>query len=139
MALAIGKYIKFALSAQNSPDLNEVVMGRVSPVVGPEIEEAKTPYIWYRSDNMKEQNTKDGIYGDTATVSIEIVASTYDGLLDVLDLVRKAMNTALVEWNSLSATPFDVVDQTMTAGPEEYSDEDANYSRVLTYTIETES
>ena len=136
MSLQIGQYIKYALGEVNAPLLNAKVKGRVSPVVSPDDDGTHMPYIWYYSDGFTPSNTKDGEYEDTCSVSIEVVASSYEQLIDLLILVKKAMDDGYSLWNT-TERPFDVVEQHYTAGPEEYDDQLQAYCRKLNFSIIT--
>lgn len=133
MSLRIGQYIAFALGADNAPELSRLTGGRIAPVVQPEDDQNAMPYVWYYSDGLTEESTKDGHLSDVCTVQIEVVAPTYAVMLSLLQMVRTAMDEAIRAWDG----PFGVADQSMTAGPEEYDDTQQAYCRRLIYNIET--
>lgn len=136
MSLEIGKYIKFALGAVNAPLLNAKVGGRVSPVISPD-DGTTLPYVWYYSSGMDETGTKDMVLSDTCTVNIEVVARSYDEMVELLLLVRQAMTDGFSLWQDEEDTPFDVGEQTYSAAAEEYDDVLQAYCRTLIYRIET--
>lgn len=133
MSLQIGRYIAFALGEENAPELFSKIQGRVSPVVQPEDSACHMPYVWYCSTGMQELFSKDGIYGSTCQVEIEVVAQSYSEMVDILLLVRQAMGKAWQEWDG----SFSVSDQTFAASAEEYDDSIQAFCRKLAYTIET--
>jgi len=132
----IAKYIKYALSAQNAPDLNEVIEGNVYHIVVPNDEHIKE-YICHWSEGATPETTKDGIYGYTFEVSIRIVAKTPEALYDIIEEVEKAMHTAPEAWNAQEDIDFTIDDQTYRIGEEVYDPELDEWPRTLTYTIET--
>lgn len=127
----------YALGEEHSPTLYHALGGRISPVVQPEDEDTQKPYCWYVSDSMNEASTKDGRYSDTCTVQIEVVANTYRHLLSLLAMVRSAMDSAPDAWEAQEQVPFHIAEQTFSAGPEEYDDQQQAYCRKLNYIIET--
>lgn len=136
MSLQIGKYVAWALGEENAPELNERIGGRVAPVVQPEDGGTVLPYVWYYSTSVQEETTKDGYSGDECQVEIEVVARSYTEMAELAQMVRDAMARALDTWDGDAFLV--VVDQTFSAGPEEYDDMMQAYSRKLNYTIETE-
>ena len=133
MSLEIGRYIAYALGEENAPELHRTIGGRVSPVVQPEDAATRMPYVWYYSSGMQEESSKDGRYGDQCQVEIEVVARSYTEMIDVLQLVRKAMGKA---WENWSGAPH-LADQYVSAGAEEYDDTIQAYCRRIHYNIET--
>lgn len=133
MSLQIGQYVAFALGEENAPDLYHATHGRIAPVVQPEDGHDNMPYVWYYSDGMTTESTKDGPLSDTCSVQVEVVAPTYATMLDLLQMVRRAMDNALGVWEG----PFSISDQSFSAGAEEYDDAQQAYCRKLVYTIET--
>lgn len=136
MAITIGKFINASLRA------NEALMGRVKsrvyPVVVPDWEHADAPYIWYFSESSSELSDKDGMYGYLSVVNIEVVASSYDEMIDLASMVVDAIKNYVDEWNSHNED-FHVTESTLKAGPESYNDLDQCYSRVLSFDFITES
>lgn len=138
MSLLIGQYVAHALGEENAPELWYKIGGRLAPVVQPEDAQTLMPYVWYSCESIVENSTKDGHLSDVCTVQIEVVATTYMRLLELLQLVRSAMEEARNTWElQEQLVPFHIDEQTFSAGPEEYDDMQQAYCRKLIYTIET--
>lgn len=133
MSLQIGKYVMYALGEENAPELDRAIGGRVSPVVQPEDGGTVLPYVWYYSAGMQEESTKDGHSGDVCQVEVEVVARNYREMIRLLQLVRQAMERA---WETWEGEPT-IMEQSFSAGPEEYDDSIQAYCRKMTYNIET--
>ena len=124
MAFQIGKYIKFALSSDRTPELNAIVGERIYPVVVPD------------DDLNNEEYCKDGRTQDTDYVSVNVVAKSYGQLVEILELVRTAICRSYLEWNDTDNTPFFIADCVMSAKEEEFDPTDDTYQRALIFKIE---
>lgn len=108
MSLLIGLHIQRVLKA--SEDVQELVEGRIYPVVA---QAAAYPCIFYASDGIQEDGTKDGYNEDTVNTSIMIKAKKYEDLVMTAQAVRIAMdNSPRVE------DYLYIQDQSMSSGPE---------------------
>lgn len=137
MAFHIGKYIKFALSPERAPELNAVIGGRIYPVVVPDDDLNKTPYIWYTCEDMSEEYCKDGRVQDVDTVSVNVVSKSYEQLVDILGYVRKAIKDSITDWNDSEIREhFYIFDILMTAKEEEFDLANDTYTRTLLFDIE---
>lgn len=123
------------MGADNAPELSRLTGGRIAPVVQPEDDQNAMPYVWYYSEGMTEESTKDGHLSDVCTLQIEVVARSYTEMAELAQMARDAMERALNTWNGDS---FLVLGQAFSAGPEEYDDSMQAYCRKLIYTIECE-
>lgn len=136
MAFQIGKYIKFALLADRNPELNAIVGERIYPVVVPDDDLNNAPYIWYAVEETTEEYCKDGLTQDTDYISVNVVAKSYEQLIDMLELVRKAVCQSYLEWNDTDNPPFCVFNCIMSAKEEEFDPTDDTYQRAIIFKIE---
>lgn len=137
MAFNIGKYIKFALSPEQAPELNAIIGERIYPVVVPDDDLNKTPYIWYTCEEMSEEYCKDGRVQDVDTVSVNVVSKSYEQLVDILGYVRKAIKDSVVAWNDSEIREhFYIFDIRMTAKDEEFDLANDIYTRTILFDIE---
>lgn len=136
MAFQIGKYIKFALSSDRTPELNAIVGERIYPVVVPDSDLNNAPYIWYCVEETTEEYCKDGRVQDVDFVSVNVVAKSYGQLVEILELVRKAVCQSYLEWNDTDNPPFCVYDCIMSAKEEEFDPTDDTYQRAIIFKIE---
>lgn len=136
MAFQIGKYIKFALSSDRTPELNAIVGERIYPVVVPDSDLNNAPYLWYCVEETTEEYCKDGRVQDVDFVSVNVVAKSYGQLVEILELVRKAVCQSYLEWNDTDNPPFCVYDCIMSAKEEEFDPTDDTYQRAIIFKIE---
>ncbi|MCD8207698.1 MAG: DUF3168 domain-containing protein [Bacteroidales bacterium] len=137
MSLRIGRYIQFALS--RDAGVQTATEGRIYPVVSPEDRPVPTPYIVFASNGLEEASTKDGIAYDTVTEEILCFGSTLDACEALADTVREAMFKAWLPWNREKASEegFEIQDQGLRVGSEDYDIAHAGYFVPMLYTIET--
>ena len=136
MAFQIGKYIKFALSSDRTPELNAIVGERIYPVVVPDDDLNNAPYIWYNVEETIEEYCKDGRTQDTDYVSVNVVAKSYGQLVEILGLVRQAVCQSFLDWNDTDNPPFFIADCVMSAKEEEFDPTDDTYQRAIIFKIE---
>ena len=136
MAFQIGKYIKFALSSDRTPELNAIVGERIYPVVVPDDDLNNAPYIWYCVEETTEEYCKDGRTQDVDYVSVNVVAKSYGQLVEILELVRTAVCQSYLEWNDTDNPPFCVYDCIMSAKEEEFNPRCDTDDRAVVFKIE---
>lgn len=129
--IQIGKYIKHALSTLS---VQVFPIGQDGSNQG---DSYAPPFVTYKRNAFSEESTKDGAYEGAVTVSIDVVATTYEQLITLVGNVYDAMHTGMGTWNAQDEKPFRVLDQTANIGAEDMDDTMTLYVCELTYEIET--
>ncbi|MCD8265823.1 MAG: DUF3168 domain-containing protein [Prevotellaceae bacterium] len=135
MSLLIGEYIGFALRGDEA--VMKATKGRIYPVLAPMDGDVRCPYIVYASNGLTEVATKDGLCYDTVSVSVMTFGKSLRQAERLAELVRGAMMRAWGRWEELEEKPFQIQDQTMSGGNEDFDLAHDGYFLELTYTIET--
>lgn len=137
MSLLIGLYVKKAL--EGNADLMHLTNGHISPVVFPEDDFIAAPYVYYSRTGMTESDSKDGVYGDSATVTLDCVGSSYEEMLLLAGMVRAAIRQDIRKRKGdFSDLPFLVTDLSISAGAEDYDPNTCEYLTQLVVEFETE-
>ena len=130
--LKIGRYVKSALGGLNVPVFP---IGQDGSNQGASFQ---PPFVTYKRNAFSEESTKDCIYEGSVPVAIDVVARTYDEMVDILCQVQTALHNAPATWNAQSARPFTISDQSLTFGEEGMDDTMTLYVCEVTAQIETE-
>ena len=87
-AIKIGKAIYAILAADT--DVNSIVGSKIFPLVA---ENGTTfPFLCYTREGLQPSTgTKDGYIGDLVTFRVDVVADTYNQLIDLADAVRQCL------------------------------------------------
>ncbi len=120
--LNIGQVIYNALSSDD--DITGYVGANIFPVVATFRSDAEfnslMPFIVYQREGMTGRSTKDGVYEDSAQVSIKIVTSNYIQGVELATLVRKLFEDRKIQYENIT-----MCDTQLQNAYEEYND---NYS-----------
>lgn len=111
--------------------------GRIYPVLAPMDGSARCPYIVYASNGLTEAATKDGLCYDTVNVSVLCFGKSLGQAERLAERVRLALMRAWPKWEALDGKPFQIQDQTMSGGGEDFDLAHDGYFLELTYEIET--
>lgn len=128
--LKIGRYIRYALLGLDIPVFP---IGQDGSNNG---ENFPPPFISYRRGAFNEDSDKDHIYEGYVPVNIDIVATTYDQLIDIASQVQDALHQAPTLWNT-QQPPFYISDQSLSFGEEQMDDTLTVYVTEITANIET--
>jgi len=87
-AIKIGKAIYAILSVDT--DVNSIVGSKIFPLVA---ENGTTfPFLCYTREGLQPSTgTKDGYVGDLVTFRVDVVAESYNQLIDLADAVRQCL------------------------------------------------
>lgn len=99
MSILIGLHIKRTL--EKDPDVAGFVGDRIFPIVMPQ-GVSTFPYICYDTNGQSGQRTKDGLVNDSASVSMGVIAKTYEDALVIANSVRKAFDGKRTKYNEFS-------------------------------------
>lgn len=140
MSLSIAKF--FVKALRNDSTLLSAVDGRIFPVArSMEDEEAdKIPYLIVAPQAINaDPGTKDGMegYGDSCTVSIMVVASTYEKMVDLAERIRSDIQTAYDEDLDDSSWNFTIEDYQFSADPPQLDPTKPCYYMTLRYQCST--
>lgn len=112
MSILIGLHIKRTLEAD--ADVTRLAGNRIYPLVVPQGVDTY-PFICYDVSGASGDDTKDGVVDDIATVSMAVIAKTYEEAIVLGNLVRKAF-----EGKTAGYEEFDVVECMNMAYNDEY-------------------
>ena len=101
MSVLIGLHIKRTL--ENNADVTSHIANRVFPIVVPQGVETY-PFICYDISGSSGEATKDGTIDDVASVSMSVVAKTYEEAIILGNLVRYAFDGKEATYKEFSVT-----------------------------------
>lgn len=101
-SILISKVIYKILSDDN--ETKEAVKNRIYPLIAES--DANFPFITFTRDNITSNYSKDGIYQDSVTFSVMVVAAKYLSSLDIANRIRHILEKRKIESKDL--TLYDV-------------------------------
>ena len=101
MSVLIGLHIKRTL--EKNPDVVGFVANRIYPLVVPQGVESY-PFICYDMTGGSGESTKDGSVNDAATVSISILAKTYEDAILIGNAVRYSLDGYCPKYDEFKVT-----------------------------------
>lgn len=99
MSILIGLHVKRTL--EKDTDVTGFVGDRIFPIVAPQ-GVSTFPYICYDTNGQSGQRTKDGLANDLASVSMGVMAKSYEDALVIANSVRKAFEGKRTKYNEFS-------------------------------------
>lgn len=96
MSILIGLHIKRTLEAD--ADVTRLAGNRIYPLVVPQGVDTY-PFICYDVSGASGDDTKDGVVDDIATVSMAVIAKTYEDAIVLGNSVRKAFDGKTAEYD----------------------------------------
>lgn len=96
MSILIGLHIKRTLEAD--ADVTRLAGNRIYPIVVPQGVDTY-PFICYDVSGASGDDTKDGVVDDIATVSMAVIAKTYEDAIVLGNSVRKAFDGKTAEYD----------------------------------------
>lgn len=137
MSILIGLYVKQTL--EGSADLQKLTGGRIAPVVFPEDDAITAPYVYFSRQGLTESDSKDGLVGESVSVVVSCVGSTYEEMLLLAHTVREALRSDFHNrGGDFSDMPFTVTDMSLSVGPEEFDPTTCEYLTDVQADFETE-
>lgn len=100
MSVLIGLHIKRTL--ERDKGIAGVVGNRIFPVAMAQGVETY-PFICYDTNGGSGQRTKDGALNDVSTVGMAVVAKSYEGALELANMVRKSFEGKRAKYEELEA------------------------------------
>ena len=101
MSILIGLHIKRTLEQTDA--VTRFVGNRIYPLVVPQGVETY-PFICYDVSGNSGDETKDGVVDDMATVSIAVIAKTYEDAIMIGNSVRYAFDGKTAEYDEFAVT-----------------------------------
>lgn len=101
MSILIGLHIRRALEKET--DVTGFVGNRIFPLVVPQGVETY-PFICYDISGGSGDSTKDGNVDDTASVSLAVIAKTYEEAIVIGNAVRYALDGKTAEYSEFIVT-----------------------------------
>lgn len=101
MSILIGLHIKRTLEQTDA--VTRFVGNRIYPLVVPQGVETY-PFICYDVSGNSGDETKDGVVDDMATVSIAVIAKTYEDAIMIGNSVRYAFDGKTAEYDEFEVT-----------------------------------
>lgn len=96
MSILIGLHIRRTL--EKNTEVTKFVKNRIYPLVVPQGVETY-PFICYDVSGASGDETKDGVADDIATVSLAVIAKTYEDAIVLGNSVRKAFDGKTAEYD----------------------------------------
>ena len=101
MSILIGLHIRRTL--EKNSDVTKFVKNRIYPLVVPQGVETY-PFICYDVSGASGDETKDGVVDDMATVSVSVIAKTYEDAIMIGNSVRYALEGKTAEYEEFAVT-----------------------------------